>query len=136
MEGSDPKGACAEGDRKRLSERLAGTFTRSAEGEKSLGAEGLRAGAAPRAPLAGAAIGAAAAQVGCSAACKHICMDCLRKPYCSVPYVQKGLADVAVINGYDCVWCGWGVLRAQRASAGASSVAGVCYAVIIPRGGF
>ncbi len=45
-----------------MSERLAGTFTRAAEGEVSLGAEGLRAGAAPRAPLAGAAIGAAAAQ--------------------------------------------------------------------------
>jgi len=40
---------------------LAGTFTAAAEGEVSLGAEGLRAGAAPRAPLAGAAIGAAAA---------------------------------------------------------------------------
>jgi len=53
--------ARAEGDRKRLSERLAGTFTAAAEGEAGLGAEGLRAGAPPRAPLAGAAIGAAAA---------------------------------------------------------------------------
>lgn len=70
--GFDLQGTCAEGDRKRLSERLAGTFMRSTEGEKTLGAEGLRAGAAPRAPLAGAAIGAAAAQVGCSAARKHI----------------------------------------------------------------
>ena len=67
MEGFfDLLGTRAEGDRKRLSERLAGTFQRSTEGEKTLGAEGLRAGAAPRAPLAGAAVGAAAAQVRCS----------------------------------------------------------------------